>query len=147
MEKINFLYATLCMRPKICRLWKGRDIKMRFWIATLLLSLMLPFSMSIIGFLYLRKPSKTINWMRGYRSKRSIRNQETWEFAQRHFGGVCCRWGIVMVLFIVILMLSVFGSSEKIIEIVGAVIGTAEGFIMVYLLTPTERALKKKFGV
>jgi uncharacterized membrane protein len=103
--------------------------------------------MLVAGILYLKKPFPNINWMHGYRTQRSMKNQETWEFAQRYFGSTCFRWGAGIVLLTLILMISVLGRSEKIVGMVGTVIGTAQGFVMIYLLTPTERALEKKFNM
>lgn len=120
---------------------------MGIWMATLLLNLLIPIVIWIIGILYLKRPSKSINWMHGYRTQKSMKNQETWEYAQRHFGGVCCRWGIGFATVVLLLMILVIGKSEKIIGTIGSAIGTSEGFLMAYILVPTERALKKKFGM
>ncbi len=120
---------------------------MKFWISTLVLNLQIPMIMLLVGIRYLKNPAKNINWMHGYRTKRSMKSQETWEFAQRHFGSVCCRWGVGFILLILAAMFSVLGESEKLIGIVGTVLGTAEGMIMIYLLIPTEMALKRKFNM
>lgn len=124
-----------------------RGYRMGIWMDTLLLNLLIPIVIWIIGILYLKRPSENINWTHGYRTKRSMKNQETWEYAQRHFGGVCCRWGIGFATVILLLMISVIGMSEKTIRTIGSMIGTSEGFLMAYLLVPTERALKKKYGM
>lgn len=118
---------------------------MKFWILTLILNLLIPLGMLGIGLLYLKRPYKSINWMHGYRTERSMKNQETWDFAQQHFGNMCFQWGVGFLVLTLILMFAVLGRSEKIIGMVGTVLGTAQGFVIIYLLTPTERALEKKF--
>lgn len=118
---------------------------MSFWMATLILNLIIPMFMSVIGLRYIKNPPPNINWMYGYRTQRSMKNQETWEFAQRHFGNICFRLGTGFVLLVLIAMFAIGGETEKVMSIVGTVLGTAEGIILIYLLIPTERALEKKF--
>ena len=120
---------------------------MKFWMTTLILNLLMPVITMAIGILYLKKPSKNINWEYGYRTQLSMKNQETWDFAQRYFGKICWRWGVGVMLFILLTMLLVLGRSQRIIGIVGTVLGTLEGFVMIYLLLPTEMALQKKFDM
>lgn len=118
---------------------------MKFWITTLLVDLLVPVIILIIGILYIKKPATHINWMHGYRTERSMRNQEAWDFAQRYFGDVCCRLGSCFILLTLILMISVSKQSQKNIITLGNIIGIGECFMMIYLLIPTERALKKKY--
>lgn len=118
---------------------------MKFWMTTLILNLLMPVITMGIGILYLKKPSKNINWEYGYRTQLSMKSQETWDFAQRYFGKICWRWGVGVMLFTLIAMLLVMGRGQRIIGIVGTVLGTLEGFVMIYLLLPTEMALQKKF--
>lgn len=118
---------------------------MRFWVTTLIFNLLIPVVILIIGILYIKKPVERISWTRGYRTERSMKNQETWEFAQKHFGNVCYRLGSGFTILTLILMLSFFGQNQKNIGILGNVLGTVEGFMMFYVLIPTERALRKKY--
>ncbi len=118
---------------------------MRFWIATLMFNLLIPIIMLIVGILYLKKPMKKISWTHGYRTDRSMQNQETWEFAQKHFGNTCYRSGILFTVLTFILMFSVLGQTKQVVGILGNVLGTVEGFLMVYVLVTTENALKKKY--
>lgn len=118
---------------------------MKFWITTLFLDLLVPVIILIIGILYIKKPATHINWMHGYRTERSMRNQEAWDFAQRYFGGTCFRLGTGFTLLTLVSMLSVLGQNQKNIKMLGSVIGIAEVFMMIYILIPTERALKRKY--
>ncbi len=120
---------------------------MRFWIITLLLDLLIPVSVLINGLLYLKKPVKHINWLHGYRTERSMKNQETWEFAQRYFGSICYRCGTGLTLFTFILMFSAFRKTPKIISTLGNILGITECLMMVCILFPTERALKKRYNL
>ena len=118
---------------------------MHFWLATFILNLMIPLILLLIGNFYLKKPITKLNWTRGYRTERSMQNQETWEFAQKHFGNNCYRTGFIFTLLTIVLMLSVFGQHPQTIGILGNTLGTVEGFTLVYVLATTEYALKKKY--
>lgn len=119
---------------------------MRFWLTTLFLVLFVPVIILITGILYIKKPAKHINCMHGYRTERAMKHQEAWDFAQKYFGNVCCRLGIGFTLLSLASMFSVLGQNQKNIEILGNVIGMAEVLMLLYILVPTERALKKKYG-
>lgn len=117
---------------------------MRTWLAMSISYLVIPIIMIITGVLFIKKPAKTMNWMYGYRTQRAMKNQETWDFAQNYFGKVCTCLGVGMTVFVAVFMLYVFGQDEETLETVGKILGTVEIFAMVYGLTPTERALKKR---
>lgn len=119
---------------------------MRLWLIMLLSHLIAPITMLVTGILYLKRPVKKINWMYGYRTRRAMENQETWDFAQKYFGNLCWRLGIGLTVFILLFMASALGRSEETLGTMGFLGGTVEVFTMVYALTPTERALKEKFS-
>ena len=120
---------------------------MKFWLLVLLLNLLIPMAMLSGGVLYLMKPPQRTVWMYGYRTKRSMSSQETWEFAQEHCGKIYCRFGIGMLVGAVVSLLFVWGKNRATVGLTGTVIGTVEGLIMLYTLLPTERALKQRFGI
>ncbi len=117
---------------------------MKIWLMMTISYLVIPFAMLITGILYMKRPAKTINWMYGYRTQRAMKDQETWDFAQQYFGKVCRRLGMSLTIFVVILMLYVIGRDEKTLGTVGMIMGIVEVSTLVYVLTPTERALKKR---
>ena len=59
---------------------------MLFWIYMFLVTLIIPCAMYFVGKKYLTSPPKYINNTKGFRTKRSMKNPLTWEFAQKHFG-------------------------------------------------------------
>ena len=54
---------------------------MGFRIFMLIVVLLIPFTMLFFGWLLFRRTPKEINYIFGYRTKRSMRNEETWKFA------------------------------------------------------------------
>ena len=120
---------------------------MDMWFFMLGCTLIIPGVILLRGIWFLKKPPGKINWQYGYRTKRSVKNQETWEFAHRHCGRVWCIWGSVLILFAMLAMFLVAGKSNNTVEVLGAGICAMELGVMVCATTPTERALERKFGV
>lgn len=123
---------------------------MDMWFFMLGCTQIIPGIILFRGIWFLKKPPGKINWQSGYRTVRSVKNQETWEFAHRHCGRVWCIGGSVLMLFAMLVMLVMFlalGQSNSTVEALGAIICTLEFGMMVYGAVPTERALERKFGV
>ena len=55
---------------------------MGFWIIMFLITLLMPVALLLTW--YLCPKFKTINNAGGYRSKWSMKNQDTWDFAQKY---------------------------------------------------------------
>ena len=50
------------------------------------------------GGILLRYPPKNINWLYGYRTRRSMKDQQRWDFAQKYSARELIRTGVIMVL-------------------------------------------------
>ncbi len=59
----------------------------------LLMSLLVPDSMIGFGRRFLRRPPERINAVFGYRSARSMQNEDTWRFAHAHCGALWQKLG------------------------------------------------------
>ena len=69
---------------------------MGFWIFMLIMVLLIPLTMIFFGWLLFRKTPKEINYVYGYRTKRSMMNEETWRFANQYFGKAWCFCGLIL---------------------------------------------------
>ena len=101
--------------------------------------------MILLGRYYSCKAPKNINWVYGYRTPMSTKNKETWEFAHKYFGKLWYKFGIILLPASIIAMLFVLGKSVHIISIVGEIVCGVQVVMMVLVIHPTERALKKNF--
>lgn len=119
---------------------------MGFWIFMLIIDMMLPLMMIAFGKLFLKYPPKEINAVFGYRTSRSMKNKETWEFAHRYCGKLWYRCGWVMLLVSVAALLPVMGKEEGVTGTVGGIICAAQVLVLIGSIYPVEKALKKKFG-
>lgn len=97
-----------------------------------------PVMMIVLGLIMKNHPPKKINWLYGYRTRRSMRNIETWQFAHFYLGDIWVRVGLVL------LLISLLGSVVQ-SEILLPYIIVSQIVCVLIPLVFTEVALKRKF--
>ena len=118
---------------------------MGFWIFMLAMNLLFPLIMIVMGRYFMKKSPKEINYIFGYRTNMSMKNNDTWDFAHKYFGKRWFRLGWLLIPISVIPMLFVIGKGEDIIGTVGMVVMVIDLILLIAPIFPTERALKKIF--
>jgi len=118
---------------------------MGFWLFMLLMDLLIPITMICFGKKFMNGAPRTINGFFGYRTKRSMKNQETWNYANQKIGKLWYRCGLVLLPLSCIPMFLVFGKSDDTIGTVGGVICALQLVPLVGSIFPIEAALKRKF--
>ena len=116
-----------------------------FYIYMLLTSLLIPVIMLVFGWIFHRQAPKKINVWYGYRSARSMKNEDTWVFAHQHIGRTWMLVGAVLLVISVIPMIAVYGKDDDTVSVVSLVLLFVQMLPMIMSLIPTERALKKTF--
>lgn len=116
-----------------------------FWLFMLAMALLAPGCMLFFGRRFMNAPPKEINSGYGYRTARSMRNRETWDFAQRYSGRFWYRAGRPALAVSLVWMALLFGKD------IGAM-GSTYIYLTVIQMVPllavipaTERALKREF--
>ena len=118
---------------------------MGFWIFMFIMVLLIPLTMLFFGWLLFRKTPKEINYVYGYRTKRSMMNEETWRFANQYFGKAWYLCGLISVPLSVIAIALVFGKGTETVGTVGGMITMIQMITLVGAIIPTEIALKNNF--
>ena len=118
---------------------------MGFWIFMFIMVLLIPFTMIFFGWLLFRKTPKKINFVYGYRTKRSMMNEETWRFANQYVGKVWYFCGLILAPLSVIAIALVFGKEPGTVGTVGGMITMLQMIPLGGAIIPTEIALRKKF--
>ena len=77
----------------IVRLCKERNITVLFFI----LSLIIPFTYIAVGLIFWKDSHKKNNSAAGWRTKRAMQNQETWDFANSYGGKSVFTLGLILV--------------------------------------------------
>lgn len=118
---------------------------MGFWIFMLIMELLMPFTMIGFGRYFSNQAPKEINSAFGYRTKKSMKNRETWEFAHKYFGRMWYISGLIVLPMSIIVMLFVIGQNEDIVGNIGAGICVVQMIPLIGSVFVTENALKKNF--
>lgn len=71
-------------------------------IFSLIMTIIISLTMIGFGFLFVKRPPKEINYIFGYRTSMSTKNQETWDFAHRYSGKVWIRSGVLTFIISII---------------------------------------------
>ena len=118
---------------------------MGFWIFMFIMVLLIPLTMIFFGWLLCRKTPKEINYVYGYRTKRSMMNEETWRFANQYFGKAWCFCGLILAPLSVMAIALVLGKGTETVGTIGGIITMLQMIPLVGAIIPTEIALKKNF--
>lgn len=116
-----------------------------FWIFMLIMCLIIPITMIGFGKYFLKGGPKDINGVFGYRTSRSMKNKDTWEYAHKISGKIWLVCGLILLPLSVVAMILFFGKSIDTIGYAGMAITTIQIIIMACSIFPTESALKRTF--
>ena len=100
----------------------NRNLNMAFGYTMLLSMLITPLLMIGFGLLFIKKPPRRVNSLYGYRTRRSMRNQDTWDFAHQYCGKIWLVCGLVSILPSLVPIWLVVGESEQLISKTGSIV-------------------------
>ena len=106
---------------------------------------LLPLVMVICGMSYTKRGPKRITRLQGYRSKMSMKNRETWDFAHKNLGDLWFKLGAPLLAVTSVVSLLVFRETTKQITTWCCVIFVIQLVIMILPVVYTEKALKENF--
>lgn len=119
---------------------------MGIWILLFLTNLSIPGMLLLFGWMFRDHAPKKINAAFGYRTSRSMKNEDTWQFAQAEFGRLSRQWGWIELPIVLVGMLAVWPGREA------SIVSSFGGLLCIVLCIPifiiiwqVERALKRTF--
>ena len=115
-----------------------------FWVL-FACCLLTPVIMLLAGWMMWKHCPREINGLLGYRTARSMKNQDTWRFAHAYCGRLWWRGGWVLLLLSALGMLPFMHSSEDTLGTVCIVLCLGQAALLVLSIFPTERALGRTF--
>lgn len=110
---------------------------------SLKMTLVLSLTMMGFGYLFTKRPPRTINYWYGYRTGMSGKNQDTWDFAHAYAGKVWLRSGWLTLLFSVppaYLLRNVSYFEDLVMGLF-----YIQMVVLLLVIPITERALRKTF--
>ena len=114
-------------------------------IGVFICNLLVPLIMILAGWLMYRHPPEDINSVVGYRTSRSMKNSDTWLFAQHTCGKLWRKLGIWMFLITLAASLCFVHTSEKAWTIGALAIEGAQLAVMIGSIFGVEKALQAAF--
>ena len=121
-------------------------MKLAMWVFMLVCNLLIPAVAIWYGRRFQANPPKEPNAWFGYRTARSMKNRDTWNFAQRKMGEVWGRWGFAMVPPAVICQgLTLLCPTVESMCLWSLPITVVEVALLLLSMIPVERALKENF--
>ena len=109
-------------------------------------NLLIPVVVIVTGRIMWKHYPKNINGLVGYRTTRSMKNMDTWKFANDYCGRLWWKIGWIMIIPSALIHIPLYHSDKNTIGFAGLILVTIQCFIMIVSIYPTEKALKKHFN-
>ena len=116
---------------------------MGYWIFMFVMDLLLPVTMIGLGRYFSKHAPKEINPLFGYRTEMSMKNEQTWQFANHYFGKTSYRFGWIQLLITILFMLPAIGKDTTFISIAGLILIGVQLIPLFISIAITEHALHK----
>ncbi len=118
---------------------------MWFWWFMFVCDMLIPVTFIICGKMMQRQASEKMSGRAGYHTKCSMRNAETWKFANEHCGRLWWRIGWCMLPLSALVHLPFIHSSINTIATMGGILCMIQPVALIVSIIPTEIALRKTF--
>ena len=118
---------------------------MKDWLIIGATVLFIPLLMLFVAIIFLKKTPNSINPVYGYRSRRSMKNLETWKFAHYLCAKIWLFASLILLPLTILSMLLVLNKSQDTVGLVGQIILYLQIAIMILSIIPVEIALKRTF--
>ena len=118
---------------------------MGIWFMLLGFNLLIPAIMLGSGKLFSKNAPKDINWIIGYRTTMSMKNEDTWAFAHKVAGAFWWKWGWVALVVTTITMLVLIGQSVELVSSAGCILMFLQLIPLIAVIPHTEKALRNTF--
>lgn len=119
---------------------------MWFWWFLLICDLIIPVMMLGFGRIMWKHIPKNINYIFGYRTTRSMKNDDTWKFAHEYCGRLWWKLGLIMLFPTILVHIPFYNCDENVVSTVATIIMTVQLIVLIASIFPTEIALKKNFN-
>lgn len=118
---------------------------MWLWWFMFFCNILIPVTLIVGGRIMWKHCPKEINGWVGYRTKRSMKNMDTWKFAHNYCGHLWWKIGWVIFFLSILVQIPFFHGTYKTIGLSGGIICIVQCIILLLSIFLTEKALKKTF--
>ena len=106
------------------------------------MSVLTPVSIAVVGMVLQKHPVRDINSWSGYRTARSMKSQEAWDFAQKYSAEIWTKGGVVLAVVSAAVML---GFRKGDYEAVSVRLVAVQVICMCISIVPVEIKLWRRF--
>lgn len=110
-----------------------------------LCNLLIPVVVIVTGRIMWKHYPKNINGLVGYRTTRSMKNMDTWKFANEHCGRLWYKMGLFMLAFSVLVSVLLLRTNDNTYSMISLIFVLLQCIILIVSIILTELALKKMF--
>lgn len=110
-----------------------------------LCNLLIPVVVIVTGRIMWKHYPKNINGLVGYRTTLSMKNMDTWRFANEHCGRLWYKMGLFMLVFSVLVSVLLLRTNDNTYSMISLIFVLLQCIILIVSIIPTELALKKCF--
>lgn len=111
-----------------------------------LCNLLIPVIVIVIGRIMWKHYPKNINGLVGYRTTRSMKNSDTWKFANEYCGRFWYKMGLFMLAFSVLVSVLLLGTNDNTYSMISLIFVLFQCVVLIVSIIPVEIALKKMFN-
>jgi len=109
------------------------------------INLLIPIIVLGFGFLVKYRPPRTINGFMGYRTVKSMKNQDTWDFAQKQMAHLWIWMGLAETLVSAIIVFFASFQGTEFRNTIEIVMISVQTVLLIISIIPIELALGKNF--
>ena len=110
-----------------------------------LCNLLIPVVVIVTGRIMWKHYPKNINGLVGYRTTRSMKNMDTWKFANEYCGRLWYKMGLFMLALSVFVSVVLLGTNDSTYSIISLIFVLVQCVVLIVSIFPVEIALKKMF--
>lgn len=120
---------------------------MGFWIFMFICcGMLIPLAMIGFGVLFVIRSPKKVNYLFGYRTSMSMKNDYTWKYAHKVAGVSWLIGGCIILVPSIIVMVSLLEVDENTLSYRSLILCGIQIIVMtISVIVPTEVALRRKF--
>lgn len=118
---------------------------MGYFIFIFVCNLVIPVSMLIFGSLFKKNVPREINWIFGYRTAMSMKNQETWRFAHNYCGRIWTKAGAILLAVSAAVSACSFAFGKDVADAASVILCGVQIVFLIGSIFPTEKALRRNF--
>lgn len=116
------------------------------WYFVLICDLLIPIIMVIGGIMMKKKHPKKINYFFGYRTERSMKNADTWNFAHDYCGDLWRKMGAILLFVSALAHVPFYNSDDDTLGAVSIAFMVIQCILLIASIFFVELALKKNFN-